>query len=211
MTPQSIYRLVTDRIKHHSISPIHSVHLADIMIVALAVAVWNKSVSLHTSGQLVVSSNLNEAWCHSWAMFQLSSSHAVCAESFLHVPWPLCRGSKQVGLASLDKCECGMAQTIPHIVKECRLTMLSDGGQQSFVLPMMMQLTGWNERRWKHLTKWNEFEYMLHIAVGQAVRCCPWQVTSSIWKMRQMDRRMNGCFTLCLLLPALWVLSSVLN
>jgi len=30
MTPQSIYRLVTDRIKHHSISPVHSVHLADI-------------------------------------------------------------------------------------------------------------------------------------------------------------------------------------
>jgi len=33
MTPQSIYRLRTDRIKHHSISPaIHSVHLADIKI-----------------------------------------------------------------------------------------------------------------------------------------------------------------------------------
>jgi len=31
MTPQSIYRLRTDRIKHHSISPtIHSVHFADI-------------------------------------------------------------------------------------------------------------------------------------------------------------------------------------
>jgi len=32
MTPQSIYRLVTDRIKHNSISPVHSVHLADIIM-----------------------------------------------------------------------------------------------------------------------------------------------------------------------------------
>jgi len=34
MTPQSIYRLVTDRrtdgIKHHNISAVHCVHLADI-------------------------------------------------------------------------------------------------------------------------------------------------------------------------------------
>ena len=31
MTPKSIYRQRTDRIKHHSISPVHSVHLADII------------------------------------------------------------------------------------------------------------------------------------------------------------------------------------
>jgi len=41
-----------------------------------------------------------------------------------------------------------MAQTVSHTVNECPLSMLSDG------CLMMMQLTGWNGRQWKH--SWNE-------------------------------------------------------
>jgi len=52
-----------------------------------------------------------------WIIFALAK--ALCTAN-LH-KW---------GLASSDKCECGMAQTMSHLVNECPLTKLSDGDMQ---------------------------------------------------------------------------------
>jgi len=59
-------------------------------------------------------------------MFQPSSSHLVCAESFSHWPGSLCRKSTQVWSCIFWQVYMWDG-TMSHTANECHLTMLSDG------------------------------------------------------------------------------------
>jgi len=123
--------------------------------------------------------DINKVWFEAWesatvisplwqtlqsgkTWFWPSSTDMVCTES---LPRPLCCKSTQWGLASSDKCECGMVPTMSHILSECPKTVLFDGGLQRFHCAISEAVNlerKHSQNEWNHF--WDIARYWLKIA-----------------------------------------------